>query len=374
MKKLVTLVVLAALWLPCYSISPEEEAPMPALPQEDEVVDSLVTENTWEDAEYAQYHALANLWRDLARWDSLTASEYAWYCNRDSFPYLSYDEYGELEFQMGSLEAASYMRPVSYTDYIDIFDAHARITKRLYGANTPAYIEAASKYVEALREFNCVYTEVNNGATDTLQCLERALAVCNEVIPLPALERGSKAYYEWRLTEFGSRLSKDGPSRKLYRQIAKRAKGVQAINDTTLVNEYMQMQVECALMQHDYARALDVLQERMQTLPPLPANWDEDDYAPIAYMLYEPCVRLYVVTYVLKGDFENARRYLNLEGRILFDMPALTADTPADEVAKNMIELCSTWYAWGNSYRWGLQQLFEQKIFEWSGYRKEDNY
>jgi hypothetical protein len=55
-------------------------------------------------------------------------------------------------------------------------------------------------------------------------------------------------------------------------------------------------------------------------------------------------------------------------------MPALTADTPADEVAKNMIELCSTWYAWGNSYRWGLQQLFEQKIFEWSGYRKEDNY
>lgn len=320
-----------------------------------------------------QYYCIASLWRDLAKWDSISESEYEYLCNKDSFPfyYPVYDDYESLAEITSYLWSASYRRFDSYVDYLDIALADAQIVKRLYGEKSEAYISAANGYVYALREYNATYAEKHDGAQDTLQCLKRAITVCKEVLKNGQLSNDS-TYYMWLKDEYSSRLSLEGPGKRLGKQIDKAVKEVQKTQNEILIDEWMQLQVEHALLAKDYKRAIAVLDARMKTFPPLP-NREDDNYGWIAMLLYEPCTRLYVQTYVLAKDYDNTLKYFSMEASLIFreDVVYTKEDSPY-LVAKEMVDFCGFNDLWGNAYRLTLRKQFEQNLFEWSEYRKED--
>lgn len=312
-----------------------------------------------------QYHRFALLWRDLLKWNSITKEEYRYLYDSLVFSYDYYNSNTPTYWP----EASYYYSGISLPDYADAMRAHAQITKCLYGMKSSEYVAAAGLCVEALEEAAHEYTKQHEGARDTMLYMEQALAVCNELLKSGYLSTDS-AYYAWQIDALRCRLNIEGPTPKLGKQINQATKEVRArkkgsIFLTILYDSYLTAQVEHALLAKDYARAIQVQQERWEQQPPLP-NTDDPNYWLVAGNT-EAYARLFLRTYVLKGDFKAAFEYFKIYAQII---PGETYSYPenkeeAQNIAEVMIDYCGFPEHIVYPYYWHLQQSFIAQLQNW---------
>ena len=304
------------------------------------------------------------LWRDLARWDSISADEYTQLCSGSLLPFrvTTNPEYDD---RWDYLSAASYFAYLSKSDYADIARSHEIITRRIYGLHSPEYAKAAAYYLEAMRA-SCR--------------MDEAKALCEKMMQISRSKQNVFVDYEWwLLNDYKCRMSTlKGASKKLQKEIDKAAKAVEATRDTDLIEQYTELRTECALLMENYPYAIRIQQEMLNKMPALSQPADPYDYdAQMTYYLeaakrLNPHIRL-MQTYVLMGDYENAEREMahvvDVVSRGYMDMP---------EDAMSIGEFMQRDYynfSWwdGYPYRIALRKLYNQRILEHYGFRKEDD-
>lgn len=84
------------------------------------------------------------------------------------------------------------------------------------------------------------------------QNMIRAKVLCEDVLKYSPLQKGSSSYYQWMLNQYNCRLSLEGASKKLQKEIDKTAKAVEATKDTLLMEQYLDLRTDCALMMQHY--------------------------------------------------------------------------------------------------------------------------
>jgi len=320
-----------------------------------------------------EYYKFAALWRDLLKWDSISQEEYRYLCDSLQF-YPGYFE----EEAWHCLDAASYYRSTSYPDFVDIALAHRQIAGKVYGVTSPEYLKSADLALEALGSASFHYADCHKGAQDTMQYMERAQTICEEMLQSGMLTTDS-AFYWWQLYAYQSQLSAKGPTKKLGKQIDQTAKNVLELSQQVhsnsmmdLYNQYLSLQVDYALMANDYKRAEKVLAERWKQLPPYPEEkWDEEGKHIAAMIQTGPCAQKYFQLYMLKGDYENAFRFFNvyvdLAVDVLYDFPQTEEEKL--KIAEEMNGYCRFPGYDNCPYFWHLQKRLEEQLQKWSGFR-----
>jgi len=313
----------------------------------------------------ASYFTAALLWRDLLRWDSISAEEYALLEKGEIFPFYvseSFDENGYWSY----LQAAVYFAPNMLLYYPDFFHSHEQITKRIYGEHSKQYWRAADYYLYAL---------VNNFDTAAIsQRVELAQALCEDILKQKELRQDSaQLYYEWLCYDYQCRLSLEGATKALQKEMDKTAKAIRKTGDTLLIARIVDLQTKHALLAKDYARALKINQEELKKLPALPMRDDENSNFYSIYALLEPYYRALMQTYILSGEWQKAYQYCNFFEDIYLEEHL----DPFETIDK--ADLAGKFRYYGHLYSnldnlfpylLRLQQQFDRQLDEWSGYVK----
>lgn len=336
------------------------------------------------------YHWANVLWSDLLKWDSISAEEYALLCNGEymsdmAYTYQNLRYSGNEDTEFAEREECYFCKDNRYRsvlvwnrrffpeEYVRICHAHEQITKRIYGMNSEEYIGAAEYYLEALRA-TCRSDEA--GAEITKQNMIRAKALCEDMLKYSPLHKGSPVYYEWILNLYSCRLSLEGASKKLQKEIDNTAKEVEATKNTGLQDLFLDLRTECALLMQNYDYAIQIQNEALRKMPAIPQPKDQYDYDGIEAYYHEASKQLkphinVLHTYVLSGDFENANTVLAYLRDIISDggwgMP--DDDVSIGESMHNGLFN----FDWYNIYphRMKLYKRYNQAIFEHYGYKDE---
>lgn len=315
-----------------------------------------------------EYHEKALLWRELATWEDISAEEYDAFNDKSSNPFYLFDEYANVEDSTTCLSALSYFRELSMTDFVDAIKAHYEITKRIYGDQSERYIDVALGYVETLRDAATYYCDKQDGVPDSMNYIGTAKTVCEEVLKSKVVPAKSKDYYEWTYHLLNCRLTLEGPSKALRKQLDTAAKEMVHSTDTILYNDFLRLQVNEALMANDYKHAQEVLKERWNTLPMLTYDGENDSDLHLILHLIQPCATYYVRTYMLEGNFEMAREFFDIVyGNITSDYSTTKLTEPI-VYARDVRDLCVYRLDYQYPYYWQLRKRFDEQLFKWSGY------
>lgn len=311
----------------------------------------------------AEYHKAAALWRDLATWDSISAEEYEQLC--DMRNYYIYDNHMESE-SWRYMSAIPYNRWYSYSDYLDIMQAHEQISRKIYGAYSQEHVSAAGAHMGALLEIAMQCTLASDGGKNTLQYMPKAKALGENVLRHANLPEDSISCHEWQLNYLSCCLEVDGPSKKLREQIDAAVKKAAMIDDDLLHDSFFNLRVEHELLANDAKRVHSILDERGKNLPALP-NKDDENYYNIAFVKLLPYYSICTRAYMTLGEHELAYQYYRAYELILLEQ---NSDDMAT-IANNMLHLCGFPTEIRPPYTWNLQLRYIDHIFQWSGFRPE---
>ena len=309
------------------------------------------------------------LWRDLTRWNSISEEEYTRLLDGKLFPfYVSwFDDEGGASGDI--LSNMAYYAPLSPADYIDVGRAHAEISKRIYGGNSQNYLEAASYFLNSL-----IYIP---DTVATAPHIIEAQTLCKDVLQQKQIcSEGSKKYYEWLCKDYQCRLSIEGATKTLQQEMGQTAIAIRNTGDTLLTMQITELQTSHALLAGDYARAIKLIQDALKELPELPAMTEEnmEDF----YKVFERVIPYYISliqAHVFNREWELAYRYCQvLEEGLMQIQIAPFENTDKREIAQVLDTDGSIIVGHANGfypYQMQLQKLFAQRLFEWSGYVRE---
>ena len=315
----------------------------------------------------SSYHGLGTLWRELAKWDSISEKEYRFLCDTieffDSGDYYSYPE-DYMSYHWEPIQAATYFRSLSLLDYVDICQANEQIIKRINGERSDQYVSAAEKYQEALVYAAPVYAMQHGGQRDTMQYIERAYAICEQILKSGVLKKNSDTYYQWLCEDYYCRLYLYGPSKALSKMIETALKN---IDQNSFMRKYFfKLQVDHALLDNDYKRAERIVQKEWRTCL-LPSEEDENYYRVLGEVV-KPCAVAGVQTYLLQGKYDVACLFMRALLNKMMGMP-MDEEEPAVNLAEEMYNYCYFSSYNDHPYTLPLQQRFENQLFVWCGYR-----
>ena len=361
MKKSIILILLAAICLPGYSRKPKKHY-RPTDAEYIELINERATstfDRTDDDIAFQYYRAVV-LWEDLLQWDAISAEEYALLCKGDPMPFVDrsdYDEYTYYSYfgNASHQSAITWFRRMFPNEYLRICDAHEQLTKRIYGIQSKEYISAAYYYLDALSA-TCPTDEA--GAAITRQKMERAKELCTDVLTYSPLQEDRSKYYEWMMNSYKCRLSLEGASENLQKEIDQTAKAVEETQDMTLIEQFSNLRTECALLMKNYNYAIQIQEKVLQKTT--------NPYRSIAPMISM------MRTYVLAEDYENANRYLKLAFDIMSggDHDLLKEDNIGKEMQGDW---CNFSQDDVFPYLVTLRKQYNQRIFEHYGYRNAED-
>lgn len=299
------------------------------------------------------FHTAVVLWKDLLLWDSISKEEYQSICAGDPIPFLVYDRAWSEPERWGYF---SYNSAVMYygsdcpDDMLALCEAHEQLAKRIYGIASKSYRDAASYYLEALRR-NCEAQPSDTKGTK--KWMTQAKVLCEDILKNSKLDKESTEYYEWLLNAYQCRLSTEGASKKLQKEIDKSAKGVCALNDTLLMEMFVTVQAECAMLSKDYPYAVQIASNtlsKMQGFKQLP----------------------YLVTilhaYVLAEEYEKAESVIAIIYEQIYEVDLRISSDPGS-IGYELLNPCDFSMEYAFPYRLALRKQYEDRIAEHYDYR-----
>lgn len=235
--------------------------------------------------------------------------------------------------------------------------AHATLQKRFYSANSEEYEKAADRYVEVLQGA-CRFDSL--GLT-TPEYMEEAMKVCEEMLKTKRAINDQKIYDKWKLAYYQALLSARKPSKSELRKIEKYAKTVTILNrDTTLRMEYVALRAECAILRGDYEAAITYQSEELKRHLPMPDRETDEYYKSLNIFipLYSGLAR----TYVLSGDVETAVKYVEIQMEMIY---GTYQSWEKEEYARDISNYCffPLWQL--IPYRRQLQMQLNARLKEW---------
>lgn len=327
-------------------------------------------ESEYEGMELApvNYRSVRILWQDLTRWDSISAEEYKLLLKGKIFPfYVNWFDFGEYG---DHLSAVSYFSPLFPADYTDFSRAHAQVAKRVFGSDSPNYLKAADYFLHSLiyiRDTSAIATHITE-----------AHALCEDILKQKQIhQEDPRMYYQWLCNDYQCRLSIEGATKSLEKEMDQTAIAIRKTGDTLLTAHIIELQTRYALLSGDYARAIKLNLEALKDLPALPVM-NEDDVIPF-YNVFE-CLRPYyrslLQAYVFNGEWESAYRYSQAinEGYMLYPT-APFEEMDKNDIAQALDDYGSFYVSAEESvypYQLRLEELLAQRLYEWCGYVREE--
>jgi hypothetical protein len=332
----------------------------------------------YEQPEYEDYnrdylipyscHLAAVLWDDLVRWDSISEEEYDLIEFGEKVVIFDlpdlYEDWGE---HWDFVRAMTYYGGRCPEDQIRFFCSNEQLVRRIAGTQSKWYCNAADSYVEVLKTHST--RQVLTGVQDTLHLMERAEAVCQNVLRNARLSKDSIAYYEWKLKDFQCRMSLGETSKKMQKELDKLSKSVRQFNDTLLMNDYLLVQSEHALLAGNEKYAVQVLTDYLKTLPLLPDK-EDDAYYKIAYKLYDPVFQALARIHMIIGNYDLSRQYLSLDNDIVYNGYYTNPDK--SEVGMLLHQGNAYYWECGYPYRVTFKQPFYQHLLELCDFQPEE--
>lgn len=317
----------------------------------------------------ASYSTAALLWRDLMRWDSISAEEYSLLIEGEIFPFYVSDRPDEATFRADYMWIASYFASYSPADFVDIAHANEQIIKRIYGEHSEQYLQAAGYYLHALT--------FTYDSTAVAQRIERAQALCEDILKQQELRQDSiKLYYEWVCNDYQCRLSREGATEALQKELDKAAKAIRKTGDNRLIARIIDLQTKHAQLAGNYARAIQLNKEALKALPALPVEGDKSsEYYPTLALL-EPHYRALMQTYVFSGEWEQAYQYCNFFYGIYMDKHFGPFETVDKKDVAAWMKYFGRIYTYADNvfpYLVQLYQQFDRQLYDWSGFTDNSN-
>lgn len=312
-------------------------------------------------------HLAALLWDDLVRWDSISEEEYLMIESGEEVISFALPELYEDE-RWNFVQAMRYFGGMYPEDRISFFCSNEQLVRRIAGTSSKWYCHAAEDYVDVLRDRCTRLASV--GIQDTMHLMERAEEICQNVLHNANLSKDSIDYYQWRLRDFQCRMSLGEKGKKMQKEIDKLSASVRQLKDTMLMNDYLLVQSEHALLAGNEKYAVNVLKDYIKTLPRIP-NMDDPSYWDIAYRLYEPIFFALARTYMIIGDYDYSRQYLAMDNDIVFE-GAYGPDPGAYFVGSMLHERNDYYWYYGFPYRLTFKQPFYQHLRELCGFQLEN--
>lgn len=244
--------------------------------------------------------------------------------------------------------------------------AHATLQKRFYNANSEEYEKAADRYVEILQNV-CRFDSL--GLT-TPEYMEEAMKVCEEILKTKRAINDQKIYDKWKLAYYQALLSARKPSKSELRKIEKYAKTVTILNkDTTKLGmEYVVLRAECAILRGDYEAAITYQNEVLKRHLPIPDRETDEYYKSL--IIFMPLYSGLARTYVLSGDMETAEKNADIVVDLIYDGLPIFWDK--EGAARVMKDYCSFPMWQEIPYRRQLQKQYEARLKEWCECNSEE--
>lgn len=319
----------------------------------------------------ASYSTAALLWRDLMRWDSISAQEYSLLIEGEIFPFYVSDRADEATYREDYMWIALYFASYSPADFVDIAHANEQIIKRIYGEHSERYLQAADYYLHALT--------FTYDSTAVAQRIERAQALCEDILKQQELRQDSiKLYYKWVCNDYQCRLSREGATKALQKELDKAAKAIRKTGDNRLIARIIDLQTKHAQLAGNYARAIKLNKEALKALPALPVEGDKSsEYYP-TLALIEPHYRALMQTYVFSGEWEQAYQYCNFFYGIYMDKHFGPFETVDKKDVAAWMKYFGRLYLYTDTdnvfpYMVQLYQQFDRQLYDWSGFTDDSN-
>ena len=187
---------------------------------------------------------------------------------------------------------------------------------------------------------------------------------------------GLKLYYEWVCNDYQCRLSREGATKALQKELDKAAKAIRKTGDNRLIARIIDLQTKHAQLAGNYARAIKLNKEALKALPALPVAGDKSSEFYQTFALLEPHYRALMQTYVFSGEWEQAYLYCNFFYGIYMNEHFDPFETVDKKDVAAWMKYFGRIYTDADNvfpYMMQLYQQFDRQLYDWSGFTDNSN-